>query len=129
MSDVLYERGRTSVTETLLRTRRRAYDLRRVDSVTLRQPLLAFVLVIALGMFGITWAFWTYLYDVEKAALIAAPVLAIALSSRIAVLRIHSRTHSAEDDGGQMFGEIRHLSRVKTAVETAIDQRLNGLPL
>ena len=121
MSEPLFTADGFTVTHNLLRTPRRAYELRNVEMVTVRQPLLLVAGGIGTGLLGFTLAFWRYLYGVEIVTLFTVSVLAIVTAAMFGTLRVHSL--AMRGDEGSMIGRIGTLRGVKDAVEKALSER------
>lgn len=121
MRDVYYSGGGFEVTSGTLRTPRRAYDLRNVEMVSVRQPLLMICGSIGLGLIGFTASFYRYLYGLEVMALAGSAILAIMASAMIGTLKVHSL--AMRGDEGTLYGWIWTLRHVKSAVEKAIDHK------
>ena len=122
MKEVLFSGGGFEVTTGTLKTPRRAYDLRNVEMVSVRQPLLIICGGIGLGLLGFTIAFYRYLYAWEIITLGASAVLAIIASAMIGTLKVHSL--AMRGDEGMLYGRISTLRQVKQAVERVIDAKL-----
>lgn len=121
MKNSLYEGGGFEVTTSILKTWKRTYKLKNIEMVTIHQPLLVLTGFVGVGLIGFTFSLSRYLYLGEKIALIGGSILAIMVASRIGSLKVQSL--ALRDDQGQIIGLIRHLTQVKEAVDTVIDQR------
>lgn len=122
MKEVLFSGGGFEVTTGTLKTPRRAYDLRNVEMVSVRQPLLIICGGVGLGMLGFTIAFYRYLYAWEIMTLGASAVLAIIASATFGTLKVHSL--AMRGDEGLLYGRISTLRQVKQAVEKVIDAKV-----
>ena len=121
MKQVLFSGGGFEVTSSTLKTPRRAYDLRNVEMVSVRQPLLLISGGIGLGLSGFVLAFFRYLYGWEVFTLGMTALLAITGSAMIGTLKVHSL--AIRGDEGTLYGRIGTLRKVKAAVERALDER------
>tara|TARA_R110002072_G_scaffold148598_1_gene296096 strand:+ start:6731 stop:7096 length:366 start_codon:yes stop_codon:yes gene_type:complete len=121
MSRVLFTGGGFKVTNNLLRTPRRAYELRNVEIVTVKQPLLLICGGVGLGLIGFTAAFFRYLYFYEVLTLLGCAIATIAVSALFGTLKVHSLAMRADE--GVIYGRIGTLRAVKDAVERALNQR------
>ena len=77
MKEVLFSGGGFEVTTGTLKTPRRAYDLRNVEMVSVRQPLLIICGGVGIGLLGFMIAFYRYLYAWENITLGASAVIVI----------------------------------------------------
>lgn len=121
MKQVLFSGGGFEVTSSTLKTPRRAYDLRNVEMVSVRQPLLLISGSIGLGLTGFVIAFFRYLYGWEIFTLGTTALLAITASTLFGTLKVHSL--AMRGDEGTLYGRIGTLREVKAAVERALDER------
>ena len=65
MGDEIFSGRGFSVTKDVLRTPRRAYDLKNIEYVSLHQPLLVILGVTGIGVILFTISFLRYLYGWE----------------------------------------------------------------
>ena len=121
MKKVLFSGGGFEVTTGTLKTPRRAYDLRNVEMVSVRQPLLIICGGVGIGLLGFMIAFYRYLYAWEIFTLGASAVIAIIASAMIGTLKVHSL--AMRGDEGMLYGRISTLRQVKHAVEQVIDAK------
>lgn len=119
MKEVFFSGGGFQVTSGTLTTPRRAYDLRNVEMVSVRQPLLLICGSVGVGLLGFVTAFFRYLYAWEIISLSVAAVLAMIASAMVGTLKVHSL--AMRSDEGTLYGRIGTLREVKRAVEKAID--------
>jgi len=124
MSAVLFEGDGFRVTDRILTTPRRTYELKNVEMVTVKQPLLLLCGGIGLGLIGFTGTFFRYLYMAEVLTLIALAVGAIIASAMFGTLKVHSL--AMRGDEGILYGRISTLKLAKSAVEQAMDTRNIG---
>lgn len=109
------------VTADVLRTKRRSYELKNIEYVSVHQPLLIIMSAIAAGLLLFTLSFYRYLYAGEIFATIAASAIAVLLASKIGSLKVHSL--ALRDEQTPIFGNIGTLYEVKDAIEKAIELR------
>lgn len=121
MKNNLYKGGGFEVTTSILKTWKRTYKLKNIEMVTIHQPLLVLAGFIGVGLIGFTISLSPYLYMGEKFTLVGCSILAIIIASNFGSLKVQSL--ALRDDQGHIIGLIRHLKKVKEAVDTAIDQR------
>ncbi|MGX0879710.1 hypothetical protein ACSSV4_004420 [Roseovarius sp. MBR-154] len=121
MSGVLFEGDGFRVTDRILTTPRRTYELKNVELVSVKQPLLLLCGGIGLGLIGFTTAFFRYLYTAEILTLVILAVGAIAASAMLGTLKVHSL--AMRGDEGTLYGRITTLRAVKDAVSHALDAR------
>ncbi len=119
MKQVFFSGDGFQVTSGTLTTPRRAYDLRNVEMVSVRQPLLLLCGGVGVGLLGFVSAFFRYLYAWEIIGLSFAAVLAVIASAMVGTLKVHSL--AMRGDEGTLYGRIGTLREVKRAVEKAID--------
>ena len=121
MSEDLFSGSGIRVTRDILRTKRRSYELKNIEYVSVHQPLLVIMGAIAVGLLLFTISFHRYLYTGEIIATITASAVAVLLASKIGSLKVHSL--ALRDDQTPIFGNISTLHKVKEAIETAIELR------
>jgi len=121
MKTSLFTGGGFEVTNNILRTPRRAYELRNVEMVSVKQPLLLICGGVGFGLIGFTASFYRYLYAYEVLTLIVTAIAAIMASAMIGTLRVHSL--AMRGDEGTLYGRIGTLRSVKEAVEQALNAR------
>lgn len=121
MSEKLYSGGGFEVTANMLRTRRRTYELKNIEHISLHQPLLVLAVITACALSLFTASFFKYLYQGEVIALIGGSIVGVLLGLNMGALKIHSL--ALREDQKPLHGSIRHLKAVKKAVEAAIDAR------
>ncbi|SEN79643.1 hypothetical protein SAMN04488077_1314 [Roseovarius tolerans] len=121
MKSLLFQGGGFEVTSNLLRTPKRAYELRNIEIVTVKQPLLLICGGLGVGLIGFTLSFFRYLYMYEVLTLITVSAVTIATSALVGTLRVHSL--AMRGDEGTLYGRIGTLRAVKEAVERALDGR------
>lgn len=121
MSGALFEGDGFKVTDRILKTPRRTYELKNVELVSVKQPLLLLCGGIGLGLIGFTLAFFRYLYIFEIVTLITIAIAAILGSALIGTLKVHSL--AMRGDEGTLYGRITTLRAVKDAVSHALDAR------
>lgn len=114
--------GGFEVTDTLLRTPRKTYRLGQVEYVSVQRPLLLFAGVPAIGLIGLSVAFWRYFYPLEALGIIGASVATIAIAFQFGTLRVHSLA-LRDDELSMSFGTIARLRRVRAAVERVMTAR------
>lgn len=119
MKEVFFSGGGFQVTSGTLTTPRRAYDLRNVEMVSVRQPLLLICGGVGVGLLGFVSAFFRYLYAWEIIGLCVAAALAVIASAMVGTLKVNSL--AMRGDEGTLYGRIGTLREVKRAVEKAID--------
>lgn len=123
-AEVFYRGGGFEVNRKLLRTPRKSYAIGQIEYVSVHRPLLAFVIVPAVGLAGFTFAFWRYLYTAEIATLIAGSVVVVILAMCFGALRVHSLA-LRDDEVAMNFGRIGRLREVRAAVEPAMAERVD----
>lgn len=121
MREVYFSGDGFEVTSGTLTTPRRAYDLRNVEMVSVRQPLLLICGGVGIGVLGFAASFYRYLYGWELLTLSATAVLAIIASAMVGTLKVHSL--AMRSDEGMLYGRIGTLRKVKSAVEKAMDHK------
>lgn len=121
MTEKLYQGGGFSVTNSVLITPKQSYDLKNVESISVKQPLLIIAVVLAIGLWAFAVSFFRYLYPMEIIGLFAVPLVALVAAKMTGTLKIQSI--ALRDDGNTMYGLMTHLRKVKQAVETAMDSR------
>lgn len=121
MSGVLFEGDGFRVTDRILKTPRRTYELKNVELVSVKQPLLLLCGGVGIGFIGFTAAFFPYLYTGEVLTLIALAVGMIIASAMVGTLKVHSL--AMRGDEGTLYGRIGTLRAVKEAVSQALDAR------
>lgn len=108
--------GTIRVTGTMLSTPRQLFVLNDIDHVTYRRPLLPIALPVASVVAGLVWRFSAFLYGTEMIVLSAIGLGAIAVSSQVAALSLHSL--SLRD--ASIWGPHWHLKRVRDAVRDVL---------
>jgi len=68
----------------------RAYDLRNVEMVSVRQPLLIICGGMGVGLVAFTMAFFRYLYAWEIIGLFVLALVAVIASGMVGTLKVHS---------------------------------------
>lgn len=121
MSPVLFEGGGFRVTRETLKTSRRTYELKNVEIVTVKQPLLLLFGGVGLGLIIFTVSFFKYLYAPEVIGLVGFSAISIAVSAMFGTLKVHSL--AMRSDEGTLYGRIGTLRAVKEAVSEALDAR------
>ncbi|KIC50976.1 hypothetical protein [Tateyamaria sp. ANG-S1] len=121
MSEALFKGDGFLVTHGILRTPRRTYELKNVEIVTVKQPLLLLFGGVGLGLVGFTVSFFRYLYVPEVIALVGFAAVSIAVSAMFGTLKVHSL--AMRSDEGTLYGRIGTLRAVKEAVSEALDAR------
>lgn len=109
------------VTDKILRTKRRTYDLKNVEYVSVHQPLLVILGVIGLGLILFTVSFYRYLYGWEIFTMLAVSIISVGLATFVGSMRVHSI--ALRDEQTPLFGDVRTLRKVKEAVEQVISDR------
>ena len=110
------------VTDKILRTKRRTYDLKNVEYVSVHQPLLVILGVIGVGLILFTFSFYRYLYGWEIVTMLAVSIISVALATFVGSMKVHSI--ALRDEQAPLFGNIRTLRKVKDAVEQVISDRI-----
>lgn len=120
---ILFASTRFVVTETTLRTPRKTYALKDVDYVQIKRPL--FTLSVVLGGLLLAWAvmFWDLLYPGERGLLLAAPVLASLLASRIGTLVVHSWSLRGGELEEALIWDIATIRAIRDALDNAMLSR------
>lgn len=121
MRRVLFEGDGFQVTDRILTTPRRTYELKNVELVSVKQPLLLLCGGIGTGLIGFTAAFFPYLYTAEVLTLVVLAVGAIITSAMFGTLKVHSL--AMRGDEGTLYGRIGTLRAVKESVSQALDAR------
>ena len=121
MGDEIFSGGGFLVTQKILRTRRRTYDLKNVEYVSIHQPLLVILGVTAVGLILFTVSFFRYLYAWEIVTLLAVSGVAVGLAAFVGSMKVHSI--ALREEQTPLFGDIRTLRKVKDAVEQVISDR------
>ena len=119
---VRYQSGAFTVTESVLKTPRRTFDLATIEYVSLRRPLFAVVCVSAAGLIGFALVFWRYLYAMEQITLIGLCAAALLIAWQFGVLRVHSLA-MRDGDLGTVMGRFAQLKAVKTEIENWMESR------
>ena len=109
------------VTEKVLRTKRRTYDLKNVEYVSVHQPLLVILGVIGVGLILFTLSFYRYLYGWEIITMLAVSIISIGSAALVGSMKVHSI--ALRDEQAPLFGDVRTLRKVKDAVEQVISDR------
>lgn len=109
------------VTEKILRTKKRTYDLKNVEYVSIHQPLLVILGVVGVGLILFTASFYRYLYGWEIVTLLAVSIISIGSATIFGILKVHSI--ALRDEQTPLFGNIWTLGKVKDAVEQVISDR------
>ena len=110
------------VTEKILRTKRRTYELKNVEYVSIHQPLLVILGVVGVGLILFTASFYRYLYGWEIVTILAVSVVSIGLATFLGTMKVHSI--ALRDEQTPLFGNIRTLRKVKDAVEQVSTDRI-----
>jgi hypothetical protein len=121
MGDEIFSGGGFRVTHKILRTKRRTYDLKNVEYVSIHQPLLVILGATAIGLFLFAISFHRYLYGWEVVAMMVASAAAVGVAALFGSMKVHSR--ALQDEQTPLFGDIRTLRNVKDAVEQVISDR------
>jgi len=121
MGDEIYKGRGFSVTKGVLRTPRRAYDLKNIEFVSLHQPLLVILGATAIGLILFTVSFFRYLYGWEIFTMITVSIISVILATGVGSLKVHSL--ALREEQSPLFGDIRTLRKVKEAVEQVISDR------
>lgn len=121
--DVHYNGGGFTVTQSMLRTTRKTYDLDEIQFVSVQRGLLLFVLVPAVAGILFVMRFFHYLYFfTEVVPLVLVCAAAIYVASQVGTLRVRSFALNDEEESNS-FGLMRDLVPVRAAVEKAIMAR------
>ena len=121
MGDEIFSGSGFLVTQKILRTKRRTYDLKNVEYVSIHQPLLVILGVTAVGLILFTVSFFRYLYPWEIVTLLAVSGVAVGLAAFVGSMKVHSI--ALREEQTPLFGDIRTLRKVKDAVEQVISDR------
>jgi hypothetical protein len=115
--NIFYEDGKFTVTDKNLKTPRKTYRIARIEKIALRRDPFYLALALAVPLIGFLFAFNNYLYNGERVALVAIPIILIGSTARLGVLFVESRTL------GEMaaIAPMTVLREVRSAVEDAID--------
>ena len=121
MGDEIFSGRGFSVTKGVLRTPRRAYDLKNIEYVSLHQPLLIILSLTGIGLILFTISFLRYLYGWEIFTMILGSVISVVLAAGVGSLKVHSL--ALREEQTPLIGDIRTLRKVKEAVEQVISER------
>lgn len=121
MNGVVFQGDGFRVTSNTLKTPRRTYELKNVELVSVKQPLLLLCGGIGIGLIGFTLSFFRYLYAYEIMGLISLSLGMIIGSALFGTLKVHSL--AMRGDEGTLIGRIGTLRAVKDAVSEALDAR------
>tara|TARA_R110002012_G_scaffold318430_1_gene536866 strand:+ start:1312 stop:1680 length:369 start_codon:yes stop_codon:yes gene_type:complete len=121
MDDPLFTGRGFLVTAKILRTKRRTYDLKNVEYVSIHQPLLVILGVTAIGLFLFTFSFFRYLYAWEIFTMLAVSAASVGVAAFFGSMTVHSI--ALREEQTPLFGDIRTLRKVKDAVEEVISSR------
>ncbi len=122
MMSLPHKAGGITVTRRTLGTRRRTYDLSRIESVTIGAPLLLAGAVSAIGGIGIVLGVGEYLFAHEKVTVLATSVIGLVVTSLFGTLKVQSLALRGGDQG-IIYGPIWHLFTAKVAVDQIIAAR------
>ena len=117
-----YREGGWLVTDTILRTPKKSFDVSRIESVAVRRNVFHLAAAPGVGMFLLALAFWPYLYGGERLFLTLGPVVCLVLAWNVGTIRVDSLA-LRDDEGGVIYGRHSRLMAVREAVEQAIEAR------
>lgn len=121
MGDEIFSGRGFSVTPKILRTRRRTYDLKNVEYVSIHQPLLVILGATAIALLLFTFSFFRYLYAGEIFTMLVSAIASVGLAAGFGSMKVHSI--ALREEQAPLFGDIRTLRKVKDAVEQVIANR------
>ncbi|OXT02736.1 hypothetical protein B7H23_07640 [Notoacmeibacter marinus] len=119
---VFYKGGGWEVTHRLVRTPKKSFDVGKIESVSLKRNLFLMCALPSLGLLGLGLSFWRYLYAGEQVALIALPIVVLAVTWQVGTLKVDSLA-LRDDEGGTIYGRFSRLLQVRRAIEQAMDER------
>lgn len=119
MSKEIYLNTRFKVTERLLSTPRRTYQISKIEKTEVRRALLPIFLpfIIILPIFSFRFSPWLYWY--EELSLFAVSLLLSIIGILFGTLNIQSKAVNET----AAIGLIKTLKEVRVAVDSAIDAR------
>ena len=109
-----------AVTSRAFRTRNRTFMLQYVEKTQLRRPALVLAIALTAALYGFSYTFADLIYPREFPWLLVPPVGALLIASQIGALFLRSRALGQE---GAVIGWHRHLRKIRTAIDDALEDR------
>lgn len=110
------------VTDTILRTPRKTFAMKKLDAVSLKRSFFLLLAVPSGGALLLTAFWWRYLYPGEIGFMIALSVAALIVSFQFGCLKVEAVSLS-DDEGGTVYGRFSQLAAVRDAIERAMQDR------
>lgn len=112
---VMYENKFCTITDRQFRTKKRTYQISKIEKTEVRRNLLMFFPICILA-FIFTYKFWDYLYVDERIYFIVVPFIIGLISLSFGTLYVYSKALGEP----ALFGFIPLLKKVRTNLDDAM---------
>lgn len=112
-----YESSFCSVSIRLFKTRRRTYQISRIEKTEIRRPLLPILGLLGAALFGMTMFWRPYLLDGEAYVALGLGLGMVLIAINVGVLVVQSK--ALEENA--MYGSVKTLRAVRAAIDRAIE--------
>lgn len=104
-----------TITDRQFRTKRRTYQISKVEKTEVRRNLLIFFPICLLALL-FTYKFWAYLYTNEKIIILVASSIVGIISLSFGTLYVYSKALGEP----ALFGYIPSLMKIRTCLDDAM---------